>query len=53
VDTAVDDLPLAERTSVYSVVIGPAVWRLREPIHVVYERARGLLKIRLRARGIE
>jgi hypothetical protein len=53
VDTAVDDLPLPERTSVYSVVVRPAVWRLREPMHVVYERARGLLKVQLRARGIE
>jgi hypothetical protein len=52
VDTAVDDLPLNERTAVYAVVIGPMV-RLREPVQDVYERASGLLKIRLRARGIE
>jgi hypothetical protein len=54
VDSAVDDLPLNERTSVYAVIVsGGRVWRLREPIDTVYERARGLLKIRLRARGIE
>jgi hypothetical protein len=52
VDTAVDDLPLNERTAVYATVIGPMV-RLREPVQDVYDRARGLLKIRLRARGIE
>jgi hypothetical protein len=52
VDTAVDDLPLNERTAVYAVVIGPMV-RLREPVQDVYDRARGLLKVRLRARGIE
>ena len=53
VDTAVDDLPLMERTAVYAVVIGPQVWRLREPMHTVYERARVMLKIRLNARGID
>jgi hypothetical protein len=53
VDACVDDLPLMERTAVSAVVLGPQVWRLREPMHVVYERARSLLKISLNARGIE
>lgn len=53
VDAAVDDLPLNERTAVYAVVIGPRVWRLREPMADVYERARMAIKIRLRARGID
>lgn len=54
VDAAVDDLPLNERTSVYACVLaGGKVWRLREPIEVVYGRARALLKISLKARGIE
>lgn len=53
VDASVDDLPLMERTAVYTVVIGPQVWRLREPMHVVYERAREGLKIKLTSRGIE
>lgn len=51
VDTAVDDLPLTERTAVYAVVIGPMV-RMRD-VHDVYERACGLLKLRLNARGIQ
>ena len=53
VDTAVDDLPLMERTAVYATVIVAQVWRLREPIADVYVRACGMLKVRLRARGIE
>lgn len=53
VDAAVDSLPLMERTAVNAVVIGPMVWRLREPIGIVYDRARAMLKISLNARGIE
>lgn len=53
VDACVDDLPLMERTAVYAVVIGPAVWRLREPMADVHERARDMLKIALNRRGIE
>lgn len=53
VDACVDDLPLMERTAVNAVVIGPMVWRLREPIYDVYERARAMLKISLKTRGIE
>lgn len=53
VDASIDSLPLMERTAVYAVVIGPMVWRLREPVGVVYDRARAMLKISLNARGIE
>lgn len=54
VDACVDDLPLNERASVYATVLsGGKVWRFREPIEVVYDRARAMLKIRLKARGIE
>lgn len=53
VDAAIDSLPLMERTAVYAVVIGPMVWRLREPVGIVYDRARAMLKIGLNARGIE
>lgn len=53
VDAAVDDLPLNERTAVHAVVIGPMVWRFREPINDVYERARELIKAALHMRGIE
>ncbi len=52
-DACIDDLPLMERTAVYAVVIGPMVWRLREPVHIVHERARDMLKIALNRRGIE
>lgn len=53
VDACVDDLPLMERTAVVAVVIGPMVWRLREPVGIVYDRARSLLKIALKTRGID
>lgn len=53
VDVSVDELPLAERTAVHAVVLGPMVWRLREPIQDVFERARAMLKIRLNGRGVE
>lgn len=54
VDASIDDLPLNERTSVYATVLdGGRVWRLREPLEVIYERARMMLKSRLKARGIE
>lgn len=53
VDACVDDLPLMERTAVNAVIIGPMVWRLREPIYDVYDRARALLKVSLNTRGIE
>lgn len=52
VDACVDDLPLMERTAVYAVVIGPMVWRLREPIQDVYLRARDMLAVALNRRGI-
>lgn len=54
VDAAVDDLPVNERIAVRCAVLdGPRVWRFREPLEVVYGRARESLKIRLRAKGIE
>jgi len=53
VDASIDDLPLMERTAVYAVVIGPMVWRLREPVYDVYDRAREALKTRLRGKGID
>jgi hypothetical protein len=53
VDTAVDDLPPMERTAVHHTVLGPRVWRLREPIADVYVRACALLKVKLVAKGIE
>lgn len=52
VDAAVDSLPQAERIAVHAVVIGPNVWRRREPIQDVYLRAREMLKVALNARGI-
>lgn len=54
VDAAVDDLPQNEQIAVRCTVLdGPKVWRFREPLAVVYERARAMLKVRLNARGIE
>jgi hypothetical protein len=53
VDAAVDSLPALERAAVNAVVIGPMRWKRYEPVHEVYERARGLLKISLNARGVE
>jgi hypothetical protein len=44
---------MMERTAVVAVVIGPMVWRLREPVGIVYDRARSLLKIALKTRGID
>lgn len=52
VDAAIGDLPLNERVAVHAVKLS-SVWRLREPIDVVYERARGMLVIGLAMRGIE
>jgi hypothetical protein len=54
VDAAVDDLPVNERISVRCTVLdGPRAWRFREPLEVVYGRAREMLKVSLNARGIE
>jgi len=53
-DAAIDSLPINERTAVYATILpGSKVWRLREAIPVLHERAREMLKIALRARGIE
>ena len=53
VDAAVDDLPVNERIAVRCAVLdGPRVWRFREPLEVVYGRAREMLKVGLHARGI-
>ena len=53
VDACVDSLPIMERTAVHATVLGPMVWRLREPVAVVYARAREVLKLGLSMRGIE
>lgn len=54
VDACVDGLPDNERIAVGVVVLAsPRVWRFREPIEVIYARAREMLKVRLNARGIE
>ena len=53
VDAAVDSLPLMERTAVNAVVIGPMKWEMREPVGIVCDRARAMLKVGLNARGIE
>lgn len=54
VDACIDGLPDNERLAVGFVVLeSPRVWRFREPIEVIYARAREMLKVRLNARGIE
>jgi hypothetical protein len=53
VDAAVDSLPALERAAVNAVVIGPMRWKRYESVYEVYQRARGLLKITLHARGVE
>lgn len=52
IDAGIDDLPLNERASVMTVKLA-AVYRLREPIQDVYDRARATLKVTLVRRGIE
>lgn len=52
VDAAIDSLPHLERTAVHHVLIA-SVYRAREPLQDVYERARERLKISLHARNIE
>lgn len=52
VDASVDSLPLPERTAFVAVTIGPMVWRLREPVYAVHARAREMLKLGLKMRGI-
>lgn len=52
VDACIDSLPLMERMAVQSTVLD-VDWRMVEPLYVVHERARGLLKIALKSRGIE
>ena len=51
VNAAIDDLPINEAAAVYHVKLA-SVYRLREPIELVYDRARELLKIGLRARHV-
>lgn len=53
VDAAVDSLPSLERAAVNAVVIGPMRWMRHESVYETYERARGLLRITLHARGID
>ena len=53
VDAVIDDLPLNERTAVHAVIIGPMVWRFRDPVQDVYGRARDMIKVALTLRGID
>jgi hypothetical protein len=52
VDAAIDSLPPLERIAVHHVLIA-SVYRAREPLQDVYQRARERLKISLHARNIE
>ena len=52
IDAEVRGLPLPERTSMHHVWLA-SVWRLREPMDVVYPRAKARLIDRLVARWIE
>ena len=51
VDAAIGDLPMNENVAIHHVKLG-SVWRLREPIDVVFERACMRLKIALPKRGL-
>lgn len=53
VDVSVDELPAAERHAVHVVVLASGAWTGREPIEDVYGRARDMLAVRLKARGVE
>lgn len=54
VDACVDDLPRAERAAVYTVVLAPRrSWMQPDALMVVYERAREMLRVALKRRGIE
>lgn len=52
IDSEVNDLPPNERIAVHHVWL-LSVWRLREPLEVVYGRAKDRLIEKLEARGIE
>ena len=51
VNAAIDDLPSNERVAVHHVKLA-SVWRLREPIEIVYDRACLALSISLVTRGL-
>lgn len=51
IDACIDDLPLNECAAVHCVKLA-SVWRLREPIQIVYDRAREALKVSLNRRGV-
>lgn len=55
VDAVVDSLPPNEKAVVRAYVLdaGRHVWRFREPVEVIYARAREMLKIGLNRRGVE
>lgn len=52
VQACVDDLPGAENSAVYNVVMGTRR-PLGEPLQEVYARAREMLKVALNRRGVE
>jgi hypothetical protein len=51
IDAAIDDLPSNERIAVHHVKLA-SVWRLREPIVVVFARACDMLSLSLARRGL-
>lgn len=50
-DAVIRDLSPAEQSAIHAVHLA-AVYTLREPIHVVYERARERVRLGLEARGV-
>jgi len=51
-DAIIDSLPTMERTSISHVYLA-SVWRLREPMEVVYPRARSMVRAILKRRRVE